>query len=84
MMSRRAEVLHEVLQERDRQDIRWGGADHDDEHARNDEFFGLVRAHAAREPLSPSDARRLLIEVAALAVAGVEAMDRMHVQRSRS
>jgi hypothetical protein len=74
-VSRRAEVLHDVFVERERQNIKWGGADHDDHHTM-DEWRALISGHCGRAPLTRADDRRLLIEVAALAVAAVEALDR--------
>lgn len=74
-MSRRAEVLHDVFVERSRQIIKYGGADHDDRHTM-DEWRELITGHCGRVPLTRQDDRRLLIEVAALAVAAVEALDR--------
>lgn len=68
-------VLHDVYEERQRQDIKWGGAEHDDQHD-SGRWCELIEARLRRQPLSPSDDRRLLIETAALAVAAVETYDR--------
>ena len=59
-MSRRADVLHDVWIERERQDIKWGGADHDDHHTM-DEWRELIIGHTNRVPLTRADDRRLLI-----------------------
>jgi hypothetical protein len=74
-MSKRAEVLHDVFIERERQDIKWGGADHDDQHDSRS-WRALIVSRTEREPLSRDDDRRLFVEMAALAVAAVEAYDR--------
>lgn len=74
-MAHRAEVLHDVFVERERQIIKFGGADHDDRHTM-DEWRELITQRCERAPLTQADDRRLLIEVAALAVAAVEALDR--------
>lgn len=74
-MSRTADVLHDVWVERDKQDIKWGGSTHDDHHTMN-EWRDLITNQCARVPLTRKDDRRLLVEVAALAVAAVEALDR--------
>lgn len=74
-MSRIADILHDVWIERERQDIKWGGATHDDHHSM-DEWRELIRGRVDREPLSRADDRRLLIEIAALAVAAIAALDR--------
>ena len=68
-------VYDEIKAEREHQDEKWGGPEHDDKHFRADwgEFI-LMRA----EDLSfeRGDYRRLLIETAALAVAAIESHDR--------
>jgi len=71
-----ADVLAEVKAERKHQDEVWGGPEHDDEHATarwyeliNERFFDPGRT-------SPQQTRRLFIEIAALAVAAVESLDR--------
>lgn len=74
-MARTADVLHDVWIERKRQDIKWGGATHDDHHTM-DEWRELLSGRVDRVPLSRADDRRLLIEIAALAVAATEALDR--------
>lgn len=73
-------VLDEVAAERARQDGKWGGAAHDDEHS-TAEFVQFIEDYAgwARQMASmnsPDKARRRLLQVAALAVAAVESMDR--------
>lgn len=40
------------------------------------EWRELIKGRAEREPLSRADDRRLLVEIAALAVAAVETLDR--------
>lgn len=95
-----AAVAREVIQERVRQDEKWGQQDHPDgtgptiptlnavEHARNECNYvfrhGLgtwrhVLAEEFAEAMAESDPARLreeLIQVAAVAVAWVEAIDR--------
>jgi len=73
-------VLDEIAAERRRQDGKWGGPAHDDEHS-TAEFVQFIEDYAgwARQMASmnsPDKARRRLIQVAALAVAAVESMDR--------
>ena len=79
-MSRMTPVLNDVANERARQDIKWGGAVHDDEHTVA-EFVQLIEDYAgwARTMTgmdSMEKARNRLIQVAALAVAAVETIDR--------
>ena len=73
-------VLDEIAAERRRQDGKWGGPAHDDAHS-TAEFVQFIEDYAgwARQMASmnsPDKARRRLIQVAALAVAAVESMDR--------
>jgi hypothetical protein len=68
-------VLGEVAAERAAQDAQWGGPEHDDEHGAGDwlHFISVKTRKAAGED-SP---RRRFIQIAALAVAAVESMDRL-------
>jgi hypothetical protein len=73
-------VLDEVQAERQRQDEKWGGPEHDSEHEM-DEWLNLLNARRglalhARYHGDSADYRRRLIQIAALAVAAVEAFDR--------
>lgn len=73
-------IIIEVAQERNRQDMKWGGAAHDDHHT-TAEFVGLIEDYAgwARVMAGMDNlekARNRLIQVAALAVAAVESIDR--------
>lgn len=85
---RQAGVFREVAAERDRQDSKWGGPDHDDEHEPED-WLIFIEQRAARagemigcpeeeQPEIRSDAeyRRQLVQIAALAIAAVESLDR--------
>lgn len=72
-------VIEQVIAERDRQDARWGGSAHDDTHSWDDwaRFIDDRNVAAKRlGPLNPAFARERLIQIAALAVAEVEAIDR--------
>lgn len=81
IMSKRkhlAAVLIEVFHERRRQDLRWGGPEHDDGHGPHD-WIAYIMRHAGRAVMWPWDRstfRRQMIRVAALAVAAVEWCDR--------
>lgn len=73
-------VLASVSMERQRQDEKWGGAEHDDHHT-TAEFVQLIEDYAGWARVmagmnSPEKARNRLIQVAALAVAAVESLDR--------
>lgn len=63
----------EIVAERHRQDVRWGGPDHDDEHYPSD-WVSYIKEHA--DKALNGNYRQRLIEVAALAVAAVESYDR--------
>lgn len=79
------DVLIEVCGERVRQDKKWGGPDHDDNHATLD-FLGFIMSRVEtasdRELTNNHDKlidRKELIEIAALAVAAVESIDRKKI-----
>lgn len=73
-------ILLEVGNERKRQDKKWGGANHDDQHLPRDfvqlieDYAGWARVMAGMN--SNDKARKRLIQVAALAVASIESIDR--------
>lgn len=70
-------LFREIESERDRQDAKWGGASHDDEHATYDWAIWIRdRATLIAHGLSAPERRRLLVEIAALAVAAIESHDR--------
>ena len=71
-------IVAQVLDERHRQDEKWGGADHDDEHEARD-WLAFIDEHRirARKVINDRDAfRQRLIVIAALAIAGIESIDR--------
>ena len=66
------------IEERQRQDAKWGGPEHDDAHQIND-FIAYITKHAGRCVDAKShDTRHHMIRVAALAVAVVEKIDRSY------
>lgn len=73
-------VIDEVVAERQRQDEKWGGAEHDDSHDTTvfvqliEDYAGWARVMAGMQ--NGIKARRRLVQVAALAVAAVESIDR--------
>ena len=78
--------LFEVERERARQVAKWGGAEHDDQHSTQYfaqmiiDYAGWVRAMANMQ--SPGKARRRLIQIAALAIAAVESIDRKNTEQT--
>lgn len=73
-------ALQDVLSERKRQDGKWGGPSHDDNHT-TAEFVQWIEDYAGWARMMDSmqsfdKARRRLVQVAALAVAAVESIDR--------
>jgi hypothetical protein len=73
-------ALIDVQKERDRQDEKWGGSDHDDTHCVND-WVEFICTYAQWAKMmwrldSPDKFRRRMIQVAALAVASCESFDR--------
>lgn len=73
-------ILNEVAIERERQDRKWGGPEHDDSHSVSEfvqwiqDYSGWARMMASMR--SRDKTRKRLVQVAALAVAAVESLDR--------
>lgn len=79
-------VLNEVSTERTRQDEKWGGSIHDDKHHTVD-FCRFIKNYTGWAEMmsmmdSPEKARKRLIQIAALASAAVESIDRKLVSKS--
>lgn len=75
-------AVHDALAERARQDEKWGGPGHDDSRP-TWAFVQLIQDYAAWARVmanmnSPEKARRRLVQVAALALAAVQSIDRKH------
>lgn len=74
------DVVIQVGEERRRQDLRWGGPESDDRNSYDDWDRHIRRLHdetlRARLRNDPAEYRRTMIQVAALAVAAVQAHDR--------
>lgn len=71
-------VVLEVIAERVRQDAKWGGPAQDDQHDL-EEFCNIINQRTlamARGFETKGHARKRMIQIAALAVAAVESMDR--------
>lgn len=79
-------VLVAIAEERGRQDAKWGGADHDDGHNLYDwceyisERVGRIRPGDVSDA-GLDNARRRLVQAAALATAAVESIDRNRQRR---
>jgi hypothetical protein len=81
LAERAGPVLTELLEERARQDAKWGGPDHDDAHNLYD-WCGYISDRVGM--IRPGDvtlegietARRRLVEAGALCSAAVESLDR--------
>lgn len=76
-------IYEEIKQRRQYQDAKWGGPAHDDAHTPSD-WWSLITAYnrmAFGRGINglPSAARDKLLDVAALAVAAIEAIDRKEV-----
>jgi len=76
----REQALIDVAKERERQDEKWGGANHDDDHT-PDFWVQLIKNYAGWAQVmagmdSPDKYRKRMIQVAALAVAAAGGMDR--------
>lgn len=74
----RPTVYDHILMERNRQDKKWGGPQHDAQHSDND-WVAYIMKHAGKAvkwPFNQKNFRRQMIRVAALAVAAIEVIDR--------
>lgn len=75
-------VLAEIQTERDRQDSKWGGENHDDGHSVGfwvqliKDYAGWARVMAGMGNIAKT--RRRLIQVATIAVAAVQSIDRKY------
>ena len=73
-------VYDEIKAERERQNRKWGGPWHDDCHGHRDFCSFIVRllgeAQSVGGDCDVSEYRRRMVQVAALAVADVERVDR--------
>ena len=73
----RQSILLAIHAERQRQDLKWGGPRHDDEHSRRDWIAFIVEQAAdASTAVWPADYRIAMVKVAAVAVAAIESNDR--------
>lgn len=79
IQANREKIYLEITEERNKQDAKWGGPDHDDQHGYLDWLMYIIQ-HVGKASLAISRAtyRYQLIRIAALAVAAVEAFDRRH------
>lgn len=73
-------IYGKIMSERERQDTKWGGAKHDDEHSCEDWAVYLMqysdRLLHVNEYVDRTRAKAILIKIAALAVAAHESLDR--------
>lgn len=74
----RYHIFREVDRERDYQDKKWGGADHDDNAETEESFAGYVAEYATGSSgrTAGRPFRERMLKAAALAVAGIESHDR--------
>lgn len=75
-------AARDAIAERQRQDEKWGGAAHDDEHSVA-QWVELIQDYAGWARVmggmhSYDKARRRLVQVAALALAAAESLDRTY------
>lgn len=69
-------VFNEIRAERTRQDLQWGGADHDDGHSESD-WLSFIESQITKARFDFfSDYRSRYVKIAALAVAAIESIDR--------
>jgi hypothetical protein len=73
-----SDIFHEVLEERSRQEKRWGGPSHDDTHNYHD-WANFIIAQISKDKFSfksPEEFERRMINIAALAFAAIESNQR--------
>jgi hypothetical protein len=77
--------VEKVLDERKRQDVLWGGPEHDDTHTNLEwlRFRTNREEHLLRDP-DYTVARKSLVAIAALAIAQGESLDRKEYARRRN
>lgn len=75
-------VLAEIQRERERQDAKWGGPDHDDQHTMY-EWFDILNERMATIYDGRNDQRRALVEMAAISVAVIECIDRREMKAQK-
>jgi hypothetical protein len=83
-----ARIFEEIAKERAAQDAQWGGPEHDDAHDAA-EWRRIILQHVNRLIFTPymrasDDYRKVLVEVAALAVAAAQAYDRAATPRNET
>lgn len=81
----RSQIYFEVENERQAQDIEWGGPEHDDKHDGSD-WLSFIGKHMTRVGSQEADRsmpifRKQMVRVAALAVAAIEWFDRRETGR---
>jgi len=70
-------AVQEVIHERQRQDAKWGGPEHDDTHTPADWVSLMDDRLAYPEQAEGCDEyRKDMVEIAALAIAAIESFDR--------
>jgi hypothetical protein len=83
-----AKAMCDTLVERQRQDERWGGPEHDDQHTSADWAAFIHRKvgelHDAGRREQTVEVRRVLVQIAALAIAGIEVIDRTATAQDRT
>lgn len=74
----RRDIFKDIHAERHRQDVQWGGADHDDSHRPNDwiAFITKQLGGVCANNDDPSAVRAGMIKAAALCVAAAESAER--------
>jgi len=88
-------IFHEIEKERDRQDQQWGGPEHDDGHIFTDwfqyitdqmhkGFHDYIKKMVLLSDTSENVMRERFIKIAALAVAGIESIDRLKKQTEKN
>ena len=84
-MTFQEKIIEEILAEREYQDHKWGGPDHDDDHLGHD-WMSYITKHLGKAMSCPWDGKKFrdqMVKVASLAVAAAEWYDRNEKKTTR-
>jgi hypothetical protein len=78
------EIIDAIVEERWRQDGKWGGPAHDDQHDYGD-WQAFIIEHAKKMmKYGPDEFEVEAVKIAALAIAAIQSSRRKHVSKTRN
>lgn len=76
------QILAEILEERHKQDVQWGGPAHDRQHSMQDWVAFIDRQLFSADVADNYELyRQRMIKIAALSLATIEALDEINLKR---